>query len=527
MSLVTCARVGDALTDWLDTASQLKKDALCEALGCGHTDEEIAAVFMNCDGVAHIPGTAIPSCDEMDAAITAAIEDTFTGGTDGQVWTKRADGTQGWADPSLALSTTDSTSAAFTGDGTAANPLSADVIVNPDADNLIEQTGTGLKVSPELPAGGTADQVLTTDAAGEAVWADPAEQPVNTANSASVAITGDGTAVNPLTATTLVSVDPDNALVVEVPGGLFSHTTNLSWDNVAKTFTYVNNKGQSVTVDLSQFEVDLHVDNATFDPATTLLTLNVAGGTPVVVDLGALAAVTVDGTTTVALTGDGTAATPLQAEVKLDAAANNRLTASATGLLVTPELPAGGAAGQVLTKGAGTTTTWNDAGLAAVATTDTPTIDFSGDGTAATPVTGAVKLATGGVNRITAEATGLRVTPELPAYTAADNGKKLVIVAGVPEWQEDAPCLVETRAGTGTLVEDDTGKLVLGTGGTITAPASLPIGFRVDLVGEVTVAVTGGTLRSVDGNTKVVADGGATLIKTSATEFWLAGALEA
>lgn len=273
MALVTCARVGDALIKWLKVASELKKDELCEALGCqGATDEEIAAVFLTCDGVAHIPGTSIPTCEEMETAIDEAIAAIFTGGTADQVWTKRADGTQGWEDSLSSISTLDTDTVALTGEGSVGVPLQADVILSPNSNNA------------------------------------------------------------------LAAVSPATGLPASAPG-VFSHATNLSWNNVDKTITYVNNKGATVTIDLSQFEVDLHVDNATFDPATTLLTLNVAGGTPVQVDLGALAAISTDSTATATLIGDGTVAAPLQVVVNVDPVAGNKLLASAAGLRVEAELP--------------------------------------------------------------------------------------------------------------------------------------------------------------------------------------------
>lgn len=392
--------------------------------------------------------------------------------------------------------------------------------------NQHEPVAAGDTLAPGLlPLSAEADNSVELKADGLYV---PEAEKVEFAAGTTTTLAGAGSAADPYKVEIKSSTDPDNVVTSDA-NGVVVKNSSLTFDQVNSELTFTDNKGTQSVIDLSEFLTDIHVESGSFDPATTMLTLqtNDPANPTISVNLGDLAkSATVD-TATAKITGDGSTGNGLQVDVQVSADADNRLTASATGLLVTSELPAGGTAGQVLTKGAGTATTWNDAGLASVATTDTTTIDFSGDGTAATPVTGAVKLATGGVNRITAEATGLRVTAELPAYTAADNGKKLAIVAGVPQWQEDAPCLVETRAGTGTLVEGDTGKLVLGTGGTITAPASLPIGFRVDLVGAVTVAVTGGTLRSVDGNTKVVADGGATLIKTSATEFWLAGALEA
>lgn len=77
----------------------------------------------------------------------------------------------------------------------------------------------------------------------------------------------------------------------------------------------------------------------------------------------------------------------------------------------------------------------------------------------------------------------------------------------------------------GAYSEEDSGGLVVGPG-TVTLSDQVE-GFRLDLVGPITVTPPAGhTIRSADGLTQVVADGGATLIKIGATEWWLAGNLE-
>lgn len=145
MSLVTCERVGEALTSWLGFASQLKKDALCEALGCGPTDEEIAAVFMDCAGVAHVPGAALPTCEQMDVAIQTAID-------------------------ALRLLTTNSFTVSLTQDGVGAlgGTLKADVILDPDPANILVITPDGLS-APGYPTP-VPNSMLKTNAAGELVW---------------------------------------------------------------------------------------------------------------------------------------------------------------------------------------------------------------------------------------------------------------------------------------------------------------------------------------------------------------------
>lgn len=145
MALVSCARVGEALTQWLGFASQLKKAELCNALGCGPTDEEIAAVFMDCAGVAHVPGAQLPTCEQMDQAITDAIN-------------------------ALQLLTENSNSIAFSQDGVGilGGTLTADVILDPDPNNILSVGDDGLHASflpPPVP-----NSMLKANADGELEW---------------------------------------------------------------------------------------------------------------------------------------------------------------------------------------------------------------------------------------------------------------------------------------------------------------------------------------------------------------------
>lgn len=145
MALINCEFIGEALIVWLGQASQGQRDALCDALGCGPTDEEIAKVFLDCDEVVHIPGNTIPTCDQMNAAIAAAItEISFQNGT-----------------------------VIMSGSGTAQDPYVPNVFLDPAADNMITgDASTGLYVAPEIPVGGTPGQVLARDNSNGLEWID-------------------------------------------------------------------------------------------------------------------------------------------------------------------------------------------------------------------------------------------------------------------------------------------------------------------------------------------------------------------
>ena len=90
MALVSCAQLGQALTDWLLLATQAQKDAMCAALGC--------------------------------------TEDVLT-----------------------AIASNDSLSINITGDGTAGSPLQASLLLDPAGDNRIQIGASGAYVAPELP----------------------------------------------------------------------------------------------------------------------------------------------------------------------------------------------------------------------------------------------------------------------------------------------------------------------------------------------------------------------------------------
>lgn len=127
MALVSCAKVGEALTNWLVTASVVQKQALCAALNCGPTDEQIAAVFLDCDNQAHIPGNTIPTCEQMNAAIEEAIGN-------------------------LGFNFADDGTVRVTGDGSEENPYKLDVKISSEEGNRLEVRDGMLGVFDTAPA---------------------------------------------------------------------------------------------------------------------------------------------------------------------------------------------------------------------------------------------------------------------------------------------------------------------------------------------------------------------------------------
>lgn len=172
-------------------------------------------------------------------------------------------------------------------------------------------------------------------------------------------------------------------------------------------------------------------------------------------------------------------------------------------------------------------------GLTEVVHDDTPTVDLQGQGTAAQPLTATVNVSSEPGNALTVKPTGLYVQTggeagdTLPPIEMPDDEDAVLAVGpdGEIYWRRPQPCYVQTTAAS-TPTAADNGKLHIG-GGIITLQASLPVGWRMDVKGAAEVAGdTGVIIQSMEGARNVVLNGGATIIKTSASTFWLAGAIE-
>lgn len=139
MALVTCDSVGQGLIAWLNNASTAEKDALCAALDCG--------------------GSSLPAyTSPADNGKVLTID-----GTGNLVWQTPASG--GLA----TVTSTDSSSVDFSGNGTAGTPLTASVKVSGAANNALAQTAGGLAVDNASLTFSTATNDLTfTDNTGAA-----------------------------------------------------------------------------------------------------------------------------------------------------------------------------------------------------------------------------------------------------------------------------------------------------------------------------------------------------------------------
>jgi hypothetical protein len=121
---------------------------------------------------------------------------------------------------------------------------------------------------------------------------------------------------------------------------------------------------------------------------------------------GGISAIATTDSASVDFTGDGTSTTPLTAVSKVSTTAGNALSVDANGLYVA--------------------TPTASTGLASVTATDTSTIDFSGNGTAATPLTAVTKISATAGNAITANTDGL-YTPIATSGISTDLGNRLIL----------------------------------------------------------------------------------------------------
>lgn len=109
---------------------------------------------------------------------------------------------------------------------------------------------------------------------------------------------------------------------------------DLTFDAATGIWTITKNDGSSSTV---SSPVEQFLSSSSYDAATSTLTLSMADGTDVDVDLSGLVdAYTLTAGDGVDVTGDGSSATPWVVAAKVDPAAINALTNGPAGLLLDP-----------------------------------------------------------------------------------------------------------------------------------------------------------------------------------------------
>ena len=244
----------------------------------------------------------------------------------------------------------------LSGGGTASDPLSASVNISPDAGNAIENREGKLYVATVSPDGG-----LTA---------------VSHTSTNSATITGNGTPNNALAVTVKRSVTP--GLLTEQADGLAARLV-ISNTNPLRT-VLLSGLGTALEPLAADVQISTDPGNAIENREGKLYVASVAGD-------GGLTAVTHQSTGDIAFSGTGAPDSPLIGNVQNEKITFNKmqrisggriLGASGTGEQAIGEIQIGGGlnlVNNVLSAAA------QEGGLTSVLTEDTPTVDFQGDGT--------------------------------------------------------------------------------------------------------------------------------------------------
>lgn len=289
---------------------------------------------------------------------------------------------------------------------------------------------------------------------------------IDVASTQTITMTGDGSSGDPVKGEVIIATAlPDNILLA-TGSGLFAAMSIESDDSTTIELT---GDGTNSSLLVADVKISASAGNQL-----------VVDGSGLFVPAPAAAAITATDTATIDFTGNGTAGTPLTAAVKKSATANNALVLDATGLWVptfastdtaTIDFTGAGTAASPLTAqvkrsaNAGNILTQELDGLYATAigmsdvkTTDTATIDFSGDGTVATPLTASVKRSATAGNALTENADGLyapTVTPGIASVTATDTATIDFSGLGTAGNALTAAVRKATKAGNALTLETD------------------------------------------------------------------------
>lgn len=228
------------------------------------------------------------------------------------------------------VSVADTATVDLEGNGTTAAPVTAVVKRSTDAGNTLTVGSDGALFVPASSGGGlssvTTADTATVDLSGDGTAGNPVTAtvlsvpagvaPIVANDTPTVDMSGDGTTGNPLTSVVLRSADAGNALTVGSDGALYVPTASSGGLNTVAT-------ADTATVDLAG-------DGTAGNPITATVISVPAGVAPIVTQ----------NSTTVGLVGDGTTASPLIAVAQI-APEPNGLEDSPGGLLVTPSGQAG------------------------------------------------------------------------------------------------------------------------------------------------------------------------------------------
>jgi hypothetical protein len=437
-----------------------------------------------------------------------------TGGLMGQVLGKLSNSDQdiGWLTVSGGgggtISIADTGTIDLAGNGDVTTPLTATIKASPDAGNGVELRANGLFVTAGAvgPVGPRGDSVVPNE------WGILTDAKVTAIQTAGVDWVFSVQADN---GPTQGDQRANQALPAGISGDMQSHlirydASDAVWQDLGPFAGVQGPQGlPGPGIPAGGAVGQFIMKSAVADYATTWVD-------------GITSTVDTSNSTTVSIGGDGGPTTPLVASVIIDPAANNHLSATLNGLFTPREVPTGGAANQVLAKASGADgdLAWVDqtTGLTTVATADSQTLDFSGNGQVGAGITAQLIIdgtTNGGVDEL---------------LTAGPNG------ARVSSLQQ----FVTKNLAASQLVVGDTGRYLDFTAGVVkslTVPdnttAAIPIGATMHLfngsAGALTITPAGGvTVMKAATQTYVLAENKGASITKKGTNVWqLVGGMEA
>lgn len=374
------------------------------------------------------------------------------------------------------VTTTDSDGIVFTGDGSDEVPLTAEIQISADPDNILELLGDGLFVPP---ADGST---------------------IVTADTETVDLSGDGSSGTPLSAAVKKSATDNNSLVLNADG-LWTPTFAAT-DSPTIDFT----GSGTVAVPLSA-AVKI---SATADNQLT------ADGTGLYVPAPSAGAITVGDTNSVNLEGDGTAGTPLTAAVKRSATAGNAITENPDGLYVATVSP----------------------GLTEVTIEDTDAVNLSGNGTVGSPLTADVRLSPTPNNGIIKNSTGIWAPAGMPSGGSTGAVlRKSSATNYATEWALGVRTQTEGVTARTLVIGDQDLTLIFNAAGakTVTVPTNasvaLPVGTNIPVfntgAADLTfVAAPGVTiLKPANQSLQLTQYAAANLVKIGTNDWMLIGGM--
>lgn len=283
MPLVSCARIGQDLIQWLTNATQAQRDALCAALACPDND---TYQLLSCAGAPIASGDQVPTCAELTAAIQ-----------------------------SVSFNTANTNTALFSGSGSTVNPKRVDVRISAEPDNAVDARVDGLYSGvTRMSWDNTTSEITFTDQNGNVTTIDLSQFLTD------IHITG--AAFDPVTAQlTLTPNDPAQPDVVVDLAALAKTSTedtptiSMLGDGSPGNKLRANARASQIVGNRLQMQPD-----GLYVPA-------------------ALDSVATADSATIDLSGAGSVADPLTGAVRVSAAPGNRIQVLADGLAVIDEAP--------------------------------------------------------------------------------------------------------------------------------------------------------------------------------------------